>query len=97
MDERQETYLNAHKLAELISCEPNQYATMKRWLTKNNWPFEVDRRGFPKVFQRYHDDRMSGKTIGATDTSESKEVEISIDTHAIISHLKNKSRSIQAR
>lgn len=100
MDERRETYLNAHKLAELISCEPNQYATMKRWLTKNNWPFEIDRKGFPKVFSKYHDERMSGKKVGSINTSEDKEEkeeEISIDTHAMISHLKNKSKSLQAR
>ena len=97
MDERQETYLNAHKLAELISCEPNQYATMKRWLTKNNWPFEIDRKGFPKVFRKYHDERMCGKKVGSTDVSENQEDEIAIDTQAMISHLKNTSRSIRAR
>ncbi len=93
MNEKQETYLNAHKLAELISCKPNQFGTMKRWLIKNNWPFEIDRKGFPKVLRQYHDERMSGKTVGSTDSSEGKEDEISIDTHAMLSHLKKESRS----
>lgn len=84
-------YISQNDLAELISCEPNQFATMKRWLTKNKWPFEIDRRGFPKVFQQYHDDRMSGKLTESTDSPNSQDDdEISINTNAMLAHLKKK-------
>jgi hypothetical protein len=53
-------YLTAAELADMIECEPNQYACMRRWLTKHEWPFEVSKRGLPKVSRAYHAARMSG-------------------------------------
>lgn len=54
-------YLRADELAEMIGCEPNSYACMRRYLKKNGWPYEPNLRGFPKVSRAYHDARMSGK------------------------------------
>lgn len=54
-------YLSADELAELIDCEPNSTACMKRWLERNNWPYELNRRGFPKVSRAYYSARMFGQ------------------------------------
>ncbi len=31
---------------------------MTTWLTKNNWRFEVDAHGLPKVARAFHDRKM---------------------------------------
>ncbi|HEY8606592.1 MAG TPA: DUF4224 domain-containing protein [Noviherbaspirillum sp.] len=54
-------YLTAQELAEMISCEPNSYSCMRRYLTKHGWPFEPNRRGFPQVSRNYYDKRMAGE------------------------------------
>lgn len=41
-------YLTAAELAELIGCAPTSFACMRRYLTRNNWPFEPNIRGFPR-------------------------------------------------
>ena len=43
------TYLTADELAELIGCAPTSFACMRRYLARNNWPFEPNIRGFPQV------------------------------------------------
>lgn len=53
-------YLTAQELADLIGCAPTSFACMRRYLTRNNWPFEPNLRGFPQVSRAYHDARMSG-------------------------------------
>ena len=53
-------YLTADELAELIGCAPTSFACMRRYLERNNWPFEPNLRGFPRVSRAYHDARMSG-------------------------------------
>ncbi len=59
-------YLTADDLAELIGCAPTSFACMRRYLTRNNWPFEPNLRGFPQVSREYHDARMAGSTpVGA--------------------------------
>lgn len=58
------TYLTAAELAELIGCAPTSFACMRRYLTKHNWPFEPNIRGFPQVSRAYHQARMHG-TIAA--------------------------------
>lgn len=58
-------YLSADELADLIDCQPYSFACMKRWLTKNGWPFVENIRGFPKVSRAYHDARMMGKDTSA--------------------------------
>ncbi|HVL77617.1 MAG TPA: DUF4224 domain-containing protein [Noviherbaspirillum sp.] len=55
-------YLSAQELADMIGCEPNSYACMRRYLQRNGWPFEPNLRGFPKVSRAYHDARMAGQT-----------------------------------
>lgn len=54
------TYMSASELAEMIGCERNSYACMRRYLKKHGWPFEPNLRGFPQVSRVYHDARMSG-------------------------------------
>ncbi|OWY35313.1 DUF4224 domain-containing protein [Herbaspirillum aquaticum] len=54
-------YLTAAELSSLIGCRPNSFSCMKRWLTKNEWPYVENIRGFPQVWRRYHDARMSGE------------------------------------
>lgn len=54
------TYLTAAELAELIGCAPTSFACMRRYLARNNWPFEPNIRGFPQVSRAYHAARMSG-------------------------------------
>lgn len=54
------SYLTASDLAELIGCAPTSFACMRRYLERNNWPFEPNLRGFPRVSRAYHDARMSG-------------------------------------
>ena len=56
-------YLSATELANLVGCRTNSYACMRRWLTKNSWPFVVNLRGFPNVSRLYHDARMSGALV----------------------------------
>jgi hypothetical protein len=58
-------YMSADELASLIGCRPNSYACMRRWLTRNKWPFETNLRGFPSVSRLYHDARMAGAISGA--------------------------------
>lgn len=53
-------YLTAPELAELIGCSPHSFACMRRYLSRNNWPFEPNLRGFPQVSREYHDARMAG-------------------------------------
>jgi len=55
------TYLSAQELSELVGCQPNRYTCMRRWLTRNRWPFEISINGFPIVSRKYHDARMSGQ------------------------------------
>lgn len=55
-------YLTAGELASLIGCRPNSYSCMRRWLTRNEWPFSVTITGFPSVSRAYHDARMHGHT-----------------------------------
>lgn len=57
-------YLNASELAALVGCRPNSYACMKRWLTRNGWPFVTSISGFPTVGRPYHDARMAGEVPG---------------------------------
>ena len=54
-------YLSSNELAEIIGCRPNSYACMKRWLTRNNWPYVENISGFPKVSRMFHDAIMTGK------------------------------------
>lgn len=53
-------YLTALELAELLSCQPNQFALMARRLKAAGWPFDQVRRCCPKVLRAYHDQRMRG-------------------------------------
>lgn len=53
-------YLTAPELAELLSCQPNQFAVMARRLTAGGWPFEQVKGCCPKVLRAYHDQRMRG-------------------------------------
>jgi hypothetical protein len=59
------TYLTACELADLIGCEKNSYACMRRWLQRNKWPYVDSLSGFPKVSRAYHDARMSGSPAAA--------------------------------
>jgi hypothetical protein len=61
-------YLTAAELSSLIGCRPNSLACMKRWLAKNEWPYVENIRGFPQVWRRYHDARMSGTAQVPTET-----------------------------
>lgn len=54
-------YLTATELADMIGCESNSYACMRRYLKKHAWPFEPNLRGFPRVSRAYYDARISGK------------------------------------
>lgn len=54
-------YLSAAELANLVGCKENSYACMKRWLTKNGWPFMVSISGFPNVGRAFHDAKMAGE------------------------------------
>lgn len=53
-------YLSGAEIAVLVGCRENSFACMRRWLTRNKWPFEVSISGFPIVGRAYHDARMSG-------------------------------------
>ena len=53
-------YLTADELADLIGCEPNSFACMRRYLERLGGPFEPYLRGFPRVSRAYHDARLSG-------------------------------------
>ena len=59
-------YLTAPELADLVDCQVNQYACMRRWLERNRWPFEQDRKGLPKVLRAYHDQRLQGQAPAPT-------------------------------
>jgi hypothetical protein len=61
------TYLTANELADLIGCQPNSRACMKRWLTKNGWPFAENVIGVPIVSRAYHDARMTGADPAASE------------------------------
>ncbi|WP_394853653.1 DUF4224 domain-containing protein [Burkholderia multivorans] len=54
-------YLTSNQLADLVGCKPNQRTVMSAWLTKNAWPFVVDRSGLPKVLRAYRDQRLGMK------------------------------------
>lgn len=54
-------YLTSNELADLVGCKPNQRSVMSSWLTKNAWPFVVDRSGLPKVLRAYRDRRLGMK------------------------------------
>lgn len=51
-------YLSATQLSGLVGCKPNQKSKMIGWLANNNWRFQIDANGFPKVAQAYHDRKM---------------------------------------
>lgn len=53
-------YLSAAELADLVGCAPTSFACMRRYLERNNWPFEPNLRGFPQVSRQYHQARMNG-------------------------------------
>jgi hypothetical protein len=36
---------------------------MRRWLDRNNWPYECNRVGFPLVSRAYHDARLAGASV----------------------------------
>lgn len=57
-------YLAGAEIAGLIGCRANSYACMRRWLTRNKWPFETSLSGFPIVGRAYHDARMAGEAPG---------------------------------
>ncbi|MCI1005192.1 DUF4224 domain-containing protein [Herbaspirillum sp. C7C8] len=61
-------YLSAQELSALIGCRPNSLACMRRWLTKNEWPYVENIRGFPQVWRKYHDARMFGGSLIASET-----------------------------
>jgi hypothetical protein len=54
------SHLTADELAEMIGCRANSFACMRRYLTKHNWPYAPNLRGFPKVSRDYYEARMSG-------------------------------------
>ena len=58
-------FLTGDELAQLIGCAPNSYACMRRYLTRNSWPFEPNLRGFPCVSRAYYDARISGNATAA--------------------------------
>ncbi len=51
---------------------------MRRYLTRNNWPFEPNLRGFPQVSREYHDARLAGSTPAAATTDEDDEPDFSM-------------------
>lgn len=71
-------YLTAPELAELIGCSPHSYACMRRYLTRNGWPFEPNLRGFPQVSREYHDARLAGNTPTGTTQPEGQEPDFSM-------------------
>jgi hypothetical protein len=71
-------YLSADELADLIGCEPNSYACMRRYLVKYNWPFEQNLRGFPRVARAYHDARMAGQSSVAAQLEMASEPDFSM-------------------
>lgn len=66
-------YLTAAELAELIGCSPHSFACMRRYLARNNWPFEPNLRGFPQVARDYHDSRMAGSMPAGSATDQGDE------------------------
>jgi len=56
-------YLDAHEVAALVGCLPGSKACMRRWLDRNNWPYECNRVGFPLVSRAYHDARLAGASV----------------------------------
>lgn len=66
-------YLTVSDLAELIGCSPHSFACMRRYLARNNWPFEPNIRGFPQVSREYHDGRMAGSVLAGNTTEEGDE------------------------
>jgi hypothetical protein len=71
-------YLTAAELAELIGCAPTSFACMRRYLTRNSWPFEPNIRGFPQVSREYHDARMAGSTPAGAPTEQGDEPDFSM-------------------
>lgn len=72
------TYLTADDLAELIGCAPTSFACMRRYLERNNWPFEPNLRGFPRVSRAYHDARLNGSIGPATPADDAAEPDFSM-------------------
>lgn len=68
-------YMTRDELAELVGCLPTSSACMKRWLTKNQWPFVSNIAGFPQVAREYHDARMCG--TGASPVASTEEPDFS--------------------
>lgn len=66
-------YLSCDELAALIGCGPNSYACMRRYLSRNAWPFEPNLRGFPRVSRKYHDARLAGQLVPAPTNSASSD------------------------
>ncbi len=56
-------FVSRDELAQLVGCEQTSKACMRRWLEHNEWPFEVDRNGFPKVRRDYYDARTLGREL----------------------------------
>lgn len=71
-------YLSAQELADLIGCAPNSFACMRRYLTRNNWPFAPTLRGFPHVSRAYYDARMSGATSAPAQPQPEEEPDFSM-------------------
>ena len=72
------TYLTAAELAELIGCAPTSFACMRRYLARNNWPFEPNIRGFPQVSRAYHAARMNGQAIAPAAQGQDAEPDFSM-------------------
>ena len=53
-------YLTAVELAELLSCQPNQFALMAKRLKAGGWPFDQVKGCCPKVLRAYHEQRLHG-------------------------------------
>lgn len=60
-------YLTSDELSDLVGCQRNQRSVMAAWLTKNAWPYVVDRSGLPKVLRAYRDQRLGMKADNADD------------------------------
>jgi hypothetical protein len=71
-------YLTASELADLIGCEPNSYACMCRWLSRNEYPYVKNVRGFPKVLRAYHEARMHGQSPALGDSATELEPDFSM-------------------
>ncbi|CAN0620560.1 DUF4224 domain-containing protein [Burkholderia multivorans] len=75
-------YLTTPELAELVGCKPRGLACMKRWLTRNHWPYAVNIAGVPLVAREYFDARMNGTAPRATTRAATDEEEPNFDALA---------------